>query len=73
MIFVKIRLDTLSDAKEFVEIAKTLPGQIVIRDATGMRVNAKSLLGMLYAMEFEELYCESENDIYSHIEKFVVI
>lgn len=73
MIFVKIRLDTLSNAKEFVEIASKLPGQIVIRDNTGMRVNAKSLLGMLYAMEFEELYCESENDIYSHIEKFIVI
>ena len=29
-----------------------------------MRVNAKSMLGMLYAMTFSEMWCECDHDIY---------
>lgn len=69
----KIRLDTMHDAAAFVKVTEKLEGKIVVSDADGMRVNAKSLMGMLYALEFDELWCESERDIYSHIEKFIVI
>ena len=34
------------------------------------RVNAKSLLGALASMEWDELYCESDADIYTHIAEF---
>lgn len=67
----KIHIDTMTDATEFVSITTKLPGQIVVVDNKGMRVNAKSILGMLYAMEFEELWVESDEDIYMHIVKFV--
>jgi hypothetical protein len=30
-------------------------------------------MGMLYAMEFEELWLESENDIYMKVQDFVVV
>lgn len=70
---VKIRLDTGADAINFSNIATTLEGKIIITDNNGLCVNAKSILGMLYALEFEELWCESEKDIYSHIEKFIII
>ena len=69
---LKIEIDTMSDANEFVAITSKLPGKIVVVDNNGLAVNAKSILGMLYAMEFEELWCESENDIYYNIEKFVI-
>lgn len=70
---VKIRLDTIRDASEFTNIANRVGGEIVITDSTGFRVNAKSVLGTIYAMEFTELWCESEKDIYREIEKFVVL
>jgi hypothetical protein len=69
----KIRLDTMHDAAAFVKTVEPLGGKIIVSDSDGMRVNAKSLMGMLYALEFDEIWCESENDIYSHIERFVVI
>ena len=70
---VKIRLDTGRDAQKFVAITTPLKGSIHITDGSGLKVSAKSLLGALYAMEFDELWCESENDIYRHIEDFIVI
>ena len=70
---VKIRLDTITDANKFAAITSTLDGKITITDAGGLRVNAKSVLGALHALEFSEIWCESENDIYSYIHDFVVI
>lgn len=70
----KIRLDTTNDAANFSNICLSLPGLITITDNKGLRINAKSsILGMLYALEFEELWCESKEDIYTHIERFVII
>lgn len=69
----KIRLDTSMDARKFVEITSQLPGTIVVKDPTGLCVNAKSILGALHAMEFTELWCESEFDIYMKIQDFIVV
>ena len=70
---VKIRLDTFGQAKEFSEVVSGIPNKVLITDNSGLAVNAKSLLGALHAMEFSELWCTCEKDIYSTIEKFVVI
>ena len=70
---VKIRIDTGTDARQFVDIATKAKGPVFITDGDGLKVSAKSLLGTLYAMEFDELWCESEYDIYHAIEKFIVI
>ena len=69
----KIRLDTTNDAIQFSNLCLSLPGHITITDNNGLRINAKSILGMLYALEFEELWCESEEDIYMHIKEFIII
>lgn len=69
----KIRLDTMSDINEFVAITTKCNGRIVVKDNEGHCVNAKSLLGMVYAMEFKELYIESEENIYREISKFIVV
>lgn len=69
----KIRLDTTRDAIQFADICANLEGKIIVRDANGLCVNGKSILGALHAMEFTELWCESENDIYMKIKDFIVI
>ena len=68
----KIRLDTISDANEFVAIASTIKGYVIIADGNGLRVNGKSILGALHAMEFSSLYCESDTDIYHRLNKFII-
>ncbi len=69
----KIRLDTSRDAIDFSNLCLALPGEITITDNKGLRINAKSVLGMLYALEFEELWCESNEDIYMTIKDFIII
>jgi hypothetical protein len=70
---VKVRLDTNTDAIKFSNLCLSLPGNITITDNKGLRINAKSILGMIYALEFEELWCESDEDIYTHINEFIII
>ena len=65
----KIRLDTMRDVQEFVNITTKMEGAV----GAGLKVNAKSLLGALYAMEFDELWCEAENDIYRNISDFIIV
>ena len=69
----QIRLDTMRDVQEFVAIAMMEPNSVYITDNNSLKVSAKSLLGMLYALEFEELWCESESDMYHAIEKFIIV
>lgn len=68
----KIRLDTMKDINDFVAATTKLPGKIVVTDNEDHRVNAKSLLGMVYALEFQEMYVESEENIYFAIRQFIV-
>lgn len=69
----QIRLDTMRDVQDFVAIATRMHGNVYITDNNGLKVSAKSLLGALYAMEFEELWCEADEDIYRNISDFIVI
>ena len=68
----KINLDTIKDINDFVRICTRVPIAVYITDGTGLKVSGKSLLGVMYAMEFDNIWCECEQDIYSDIEKFVV-
>ena len=70
---VKIRLDTMREAQEFVNITTKMPGRVFITDGEGLKVSAKSLLGALYAMEFDNLWCESDEDIYRNIQDFIIV
>jgi hypothetical protein len=67
----KIELVTMSDVIAFVNIATSIkePVYLVGED---FKVSAKSLLGVRYSMEWNEIWCECEKDIYTKIEKFVV-
>lgn len=68
----KIRLDTEKDVLRFVNIATTQTQKIVVRDSTGLCVSAKSMIGMLYAMTFDELWCETENNCEFLFRDFIV-
>lgn len=60
---IKIRLDTAREAQKLANIAQGIDDKITITDNNGLCVNAKSLLGVIYALEFNELWLESE---YNH-------
>lgn len=68
---VKIELETMSDVSEFVAIAMKIAEPVHLV-GENFRVSAKSLLGALYTMEWDEVWCECERDIYTKIEKFVI-
>ena len=68
---IKIRLDTYNDVKEFVDIANRIDSIIYLEDGNGLRVNAKSLLGALYTMEYNDIYCVCADDISNKIFRFI--
>lgn len=67
----KIRLDKESDVLGFVNTVSKLEGKITVTDGDN-KVDGKSLLGMLYAMTFNELWCESDTEIFKDIMTWVI-
>jgi hypothetical protein len=70
---VKVNIDTMSKIQLFVSICTRLGGNIKLTDGQDYCVNARSLLGILATADWSEVYVESEEDIYQHIQEFVVI
>lgn len=68
----EIRLDTMSDVNKFVETVGKLEDQVWLEDGQGCRVNAKSLLAVLYSLEWSKIYCYSEKDISIHLFPWMV-
>ena len=68
----KVRLDTMTDIKDFIEAATKSTAPIYLTDDNNMKVSATSLLGVMYTMEWSEVYCTCEQDIYHLIERFIV-
>lgn len=69
---VKLRLDTLTDVQKFVEAIQNINEKIEVTDNAGYCVNAKSILGMLYSLEWKEIWCQCNTDIYQTISNFVI-
>lgn len=68
----QIRLDTLSEVNKFVAAMSRIDEEIWLEDGSGSRVNAKSMLGALYSMEFANIYCYCEKDINVHLMPWAV-
>ena len=68
---VKVRLDTQTEVVDFVKIVTTIDAPVFL-SSNDLCVSGKSLLGALYTMEWEEIWCECEKDIYHLIEDFIV-
>lgn len=70
----KINLVTMTDITDFVRICESIEGRIeLFCGKRGYRVNARSILGCLAALEFDEMWVDSDKDIYSQIEKWIVV
>ena len=66
----KIELIGLTDCKELVESLEQAGKTAKLTDGNDFCVSAKSLLGALAALEWDELYIESEDEIYGLIQKW---
>ena len=67
---MRIILDTYHSAVALATIAGKLNSQITITDGNGLRANAKSVIGVLSAMEYNELWLESDDDHYFTFKQF---
>ena len=68
----KIRLDTMAEINRFVALAGKHKGKIVLTDGDNFSVNGKSLLGAMYTFEWDQIFCESDTEIYHLIKDFIV-
>lgn len=72
---VRINLDTITDIGNFVVAVANATGKndkVWVKDTQGSCISAKSFLGLIATKEFDEIWCESDKDIYSSIKAFVV-
>lgn len=67
----KIDLVGYKDVLDFSNIVSKVNGEVDILSGK-YRCTAKSLLFALGSLEWNETYCESEEDIYHLIEKYIV-
>lgn len=69
----KIEINTMSEAKELVNISSKLEGQITLQSGNKFAVNAKSLLGVLLAkkLNWDDLRIVMDNDYYYEYSKFM--
>lgn len=68
----KIELITFKDINDFVKTVERYDFKVKLTDGDSFCVNAKSLMGAMATVEWDNLYCESEKDIYKDIQKYVV-
>ena len=68
---IKIRLDTMSEVNSFVnDMAKSNATVYLTDKDKNYIVSAKSMLGAVYSMEWDEIWCESSEDIYHLVSKY---
>lgn len=69
----KINLETAKDAAKLANIAEALDINLTLTDGEGMRVSAKSVIGAIYTLEFNEIWLESDEEIpYMNFAEFIV-
>ena len=67
----RVSLDTAASITEFVRVASGVKGKVSIVSGD-KRINAKSILGVLYAkVAWDDIFVESETDIWWEIRKFI--
>ena len=69
----KIQLTTFNDAARLAAAAEALDMPIYLTDGAGMKVSAKSVMGAIYSLEFEEIWLESDEDIpFNDFKEFII-
>lgn len=72
MIRFRVRLDTMQDVNEFVNVSTSISSRVTLSDNDCHSVNGKSLLGCLYSMEFDKLYVTCDAEESSKFDKFKI-
>lgn len=68
---IKINLDTMTDINDFVKAMVSYGGNVFLTDKDrNFIVSAKSMLGAVYSMEWSEIWCEADEDIYHLLSRF---
>ena len=68
---IKIRLDTMSDVNHFVGDMTRANGNACLTDKDrNYIVSAKSMLGAVYSMEWDEVWCECDDNLYHIVSKY---
>lgn len=69
---IKINLDTMTTVNRFVSDMTKYKGNVYLTDKDrNFVVSAKSMLGAIYTMEWDEVWCESDEDIFQIINKYM--
>lgn len=68
----KIRLDTLSSVNKFVETMSRIDARVWLEDDGNCRVSARSVLGVLYSLEWNTIYCYCEKDISAYLMPWMI-
>lgn len=67
----KVNLDTMSRINAFVAICSRLDCKVDLIDGSGYRVSAKSLVGAICTMDWNQVFIECEKDIYAYVQEFL--
>jgi hypothetical protein len=68
---MKITLDTQTAAMKLVQIAHQVEEDVYLVDGSGrLCVHARSLMGVLYSMEFKDLWLECDGEHYYEFNQF---
>lgn len=67
----RVNLDTMSKINAFVAICSRLDCKIDLIDGNGYRVSAKSLVGALATVDWNQVFIECEKDIYAYVQDFL--
>ena len=69
---IKINLDTMATVNRFVSDMTKYNGNVFLTDKErNFVVSAKSMLGAIYTMEWDEVWCESDEDIFHILNKYM--
>lgn len=69
---VKLNLDTMSKVSRFIGEMSKYGGNAYLTDGDrNFIVSAKSMLGAIYTMEWDEVWCESDEDIFQIVNKYM--
>lgn len=69
---IKLNLDTMAKVNHFVGDMTKYSGSAFLTDKDrNFIVSAKSMLGAVYTMEWDEVWCESEEDIFHIVNKYM--
>lgn len=68
----KVRFETTKDVQKFIEAVSRTACNVELEDNNGHCVSALSILGALYSLEWDEIYCCCKQDIYAYILPWVI-